>query len=67
MFRFAQHDKDMQRAVSAKHPLLALRCYSQRTFPFKQGRMGVIKAAIKRVRREIAQVFFAQFAQRLNQ
>ncbi len=39
----------------------------QRTFPFKQGRMRVIKAAVERVRREIAQVFFAQFAQRLNQ
>src|SRR6266540_69555 len=42
-------------------------CYSQRTFPFKQGRMGVIKAAVERVWCEIAQVFFAKLAQRLTQ
>ena len=29
--------------------------------------MRVIKAAVERVRGEIAQVLFAQFAQRLNQ
>ena len=39
----------------------------QRVFPFKQRRMGVIKGAVERVWGEIAQVFFAQFAQRSNQ
>src|SRR6266511_2108289 len=59
--------RNMQHAVSTKHLLLVLSRYSQRTFPFKQGRMGVIKAAVERVWCEIAQVFFAKLAQRLTQ
>ena len=49
------------------HGMLDLARHLQRAFPFKQRRMGVIKAAVERMRREIAQVFFAQFPQRLNQ
>ena len=67
MFRFAQHDKEMERVESTRHPLLALSRYSQGAFPLEQGRMRVIKAAVERVWREIAEVFFAQFVQRLNQ
>src|SRR5436305_12425506 len=46
---------------------LALSQYSQRVLPFEQGRMRVIKTAVERMRGEITQVFFAQFAQRLNE
>src|SRR6267143_2844288 len=46
---------------------LALNRYSQGTFPFQQGRMRVIKAAVERMGREIAQVVFGQCAERLNQ
>jgi hypothetical protein len=46
--------------------MLALSPYLQRAFPFGQGRMRVIEPAVERVRGEIAQVFFAQFAERLN-
>src|SRR2546423_2691668 len=67
MFRFAQHDKKMQRGESTRHPLLALTLYSQSAFPFQQSRVRVIKAAVERVWREIAQVVFGQFAERLNQ
>ena len=55
------------RSRQARALPLALSGSSQRTFPFKQRRMGVIKAAVERVRGEIAQVFFAQFPQRVNQ
>ena len=66
MFRFAQHDKKMQRGESTRHPLLALTLYSQSAFPFQQSRVRVIKAAVERVWREIAQVFLRQFATRAN-
>lgn len=39
----------------------------KRAFPFKQGGMRIIEAAVERVRDEIVQVLFAQFAQRLNE
>src|SRR6266567_9574537 len=67
MFRFAQHEKKMRRGESTRHPLLALTLYSQSAFPCQQSRVRVIKAAVERVWREIAQVVFGQFAQRLNQ
>src|SRR5260370_2988343 len=41
---------------------LLLQC----AFPFKQGRMRIIEAAVERVRDEIVQVLFAQFAQCMN-
>src|SRR6266487_2980355 len=40
---------------------LALSRYSQRAFSFEQGRMRVIKAAVERVRCEVAQIFLGQF------
>ena len=68
MFRFAQHDKEnVSRRMQNCHGRLALAGHSQRAFPFKQRRMRVIKAAVERVRCEIAEVFLAQFPQRLNQ
>ena len=67
MFRFAQHDKKMQRGESTRHPLLALTLYSQSAFSFEQSRMRVIKTAVERMGREIAQVVFGQFAERFNQ
>jgi hypothetical protein len=39
-------------------PRLALSRYSQRAFPFEQSRMRVIKAAVERMRDEIAEVFW---------
>ena len=68
MFRFTQHDKEnVSRRMRNCHGMLDLARHLQRAFPFKQRRMGVIKAAVERMRREIAQVFFAQFPQRLDQ
>ena len=60
--------RNMQAAV-CKIPcaMLALIRRSQRVFPFEQRRMRVIKAAVERVRGEIAQVFLSQFAQGLNE
>src|SRR6266513_990020 len=46
---------------------LALSCYLQRAFPFEQGRMRVIKTAVERMWSEIAEIFFAQFAQCSNE
>src|SRR2546430_17692460 len=57
----------MQRGESTRHSLLALTLYSQSAFPFQQSRVRVIKAAVERVWREIDQVVFGQFAERLNQ
>jgi hypothetical protein len=68
MFRFAQHDKEnVNRRMRNCHGILDLARHSQRTFPFKQRGVGVIKAAVERVRGEVTQVFFAQFPQRVNQ
>ena len=39
---------------------------SQRAFSFEQSRMRVIKTAVERMRREVAQIFFVQFAEGLN-
>ncbi len=50
-----------KREVTHASPLVLGR-YSQRAFSFEQGRMRVIKTAVERMRNEIAQVFFAQFA-----
>ena len=66
--RRAQHDKEnVSRHMQNCHDILDLGRHSQRAFPFKQRRMGVIKTTVERVRGEIAQVFFAQFPQRLDQ
>src|SRR6266540_2725779 len=46
---------------------LTLNCYSQRPFPFEQGRMRIVKAAVERVWGKIAQVLFVQFAQCMNE
>src|SRR5713226_4375816 len=39
----------------------------QRTLALEQGRMRVVKAAVKRVRGEVAEVFFVKFAQSLDE
>ena len=39
---------------------------SQCVFSFEQGRMRVIKTAVERMRREVTQIFFVQFAEGLN-
>src|SRR6202035_2769264 len=38
----------------------------KRALAFEQGRMRIIKAAVQRMRNEIAQIFFAQLAQCMN-
>src|SRR5437867_3106916 len=50
-------------ALQKKHVSI---CCSQRPFAFQQRRMRIIKSTVDRVRGEISQILFAQFAQRLN-
>src|SRR4029450_158163 len=59
--------RTLWRRSPRRAPMLFGLQISQGPFPFEQSRMRVIKAAVERMGREIAQVVFGQCAERLNQ